>query len=252
MINRLTSAEKIPRGLEPESPRKLEDEPQRELQAARGISRIIGPTEKWGGCDAHEILVVDMIQSVEGIGCQFELLRVVIVTFHAEGFPEAQVKIGIARPITRIPSNAQWTVIEYGVPVVIQPGRNIERNSRAYSHNGSYSKTPRQIVRANEIELAAAIKVRSAPLGRQVGIISRQGKNSASIVHRTRKNILGVEAEIPTGVQAQSESHAVAARRTGGLELIQIENGGIRPHRCPREGRVDVSHAVEMDAAHRR
>ena len=173
---------------------------------------MIGLPEKWGGCDAHEILVVDMIQSVEGIGCQFELLLVVIVTFQAEGFREAQVKIGIARPMTRIPSDAQWTVIEYGVPVVIQPGSNIERNSRAYSRNGSYSKTPREIVPANEVELMAAVKVRSAPLGTQFGIISRQGENSASIVHRTRKNILAVEAEIPTGVQVQSQSHALAAR----------------------------------------
>jgi len=62
-----------------------------------------------------------MIQSVEGIGCQFELLLVVIVTFQAEGFREAQVKIGIARPMTRIPSDAQWTVIEYGVPLLSSP-----------------------------------------------------------------------------------------------------------------------------------
>jgi len=97
----------------------LEDEPQRELQAARGISGIIGPTEKWRGRDAYEILEVDMVENVESISSQFELLRVVVATLQAERFPEAQVNIGIAWPMTRIPSDARRTVIEYGVPVVV-------------------------------------------------------------------------------------------------------------------------------------
>src|SRR6266566_989883 len=153
----------MPRGHQAESCRNLEDEPQRELQATRGISGIIGQTEKWGGYDAHEILVVDMIQNVESIGGQFELLRVVVATLQAEGFPEAQVNIGIAWPMTRIPSDARRTVI-----------------------------------------------VRSAPLGAQVIIISRQGKYSAGIVHRTRQNVLRVETKILAGVQAQRKGHAVA------------------------------------------
>ena len=165
--------------------RNLEDEPQRELQAARGISGIIRPTEKWRGPDAYEIHVVDMIQNIESVGRQFELLRVVVATVQAEGFPEAQVNIGIAWPMARIPSDARRTVIEYGVPVVVQPGRNIEGDSGSYSRSSSHSQAPRQIVRANEVELVPAVIVRSAPFGAQIIIISRQEKHSARIVHRT-------------------------------------------------------------------
>src|SRR5438445_2544510 len=196
----------------PQSYRNLEDELQRELQAARGISGIIRPTEKWRGRDAHEILIVDMIQNIESVGGQFELLRVVIATFQAEGFSEAQVNIGIAWPMACIPSDARRTVIEHGIPVVVQTGRNIEGDSGSYSHHRSNSKAPRQIVHAHEMELVAAVIVRSAPLGAQVVIICGQEKQSAGIVHRARKNVLGVETDIPTGMPAQRKGHAVAAR----------------------------------------
>src|SRR6266404_2813479 len=139
----------MPRGRQGECCRLLEDEPQGELQAAGGIRGIIRSPEKWGGYDAHEILVVDMIQNVQSIGGQFELLWVVVASLQMESFPEAQVNIGIAWPTTRVPSDARWTVIEYGIPIVIQPCRNIEGVSRGYSRNGSYSKAQRQIIHAN-------------------------------------------------------------------------------------------------------
>src|SRR6266487_4473099 len=119
----------MPRGHQGKSCRNLEDERQRELKAPSGIGGIIEQTEKCGGYEAHEILVVDMIQNVEGIGCQFELLRVVVATLQPERFLEAQVNIGIAWPMTGIPGDALWTVIEYGIAIVVHPGRNIEWDS---------------------------------------------------------------------------------------------------------------------------
>jgi hypothetical protein len=140
---------KMPRGRQGESCRNLEDEPQAKLQAASGVSGIVRSPKKWGGYNADEILVVDMIQNVEGIRGQFELLRVVVATLQAEGFPDEQVNIGIAWGMTCIAGYAGRTVIEYGIAVVVQPGRNIEGNSKGYSRNGSYAKAPGQIIHAN-------------------------------------------------------------------------------------------------------
>ena len=58
------------------------------------------------------------------------MLLVMVATLQVEGFPEAQVNIGIAWAMTCITGDPRWTVIEYGIAIVIQPGRNIEGNSR--------------------------------------------------------------------------------------------------------------------------